>query len=173
MASRLSQILESDKIMVMDGGKVVEFDTPVNLLDTPNTMFASLVSQAGDIDPSRLREVAAEKALRASQTTMGKNGTGTKSRSKSTATSKQSSKVDLGSGRGGGSQGNVATTKTQQQNEPNNANGTTLERSAASLIPKSLEGLFTGGNKDGKKEGEENGKEKEVVIAKEEEAKKE
>ena len=44
IAHRLNTILDSDKILVMDNGKVLEFDTPSNLLKDPSSSFSSLVN---------------------------------------------------------------------------------------------------------------------------------
>ncbi len=35
--------MDSDKVLVMDKGQVAEFDSPNNLLNQPNSLFASLV----------------------------------------------------------------------------------------------------------------------------------
>jgi ABC-type proline/glycine betaine transport system ATPase subunit len=47
-----------DKILVMDHGRVVEYDTPIALLENPKSKFSMMVSQTGDIDLSKLREIA-------------------------------------------------------------------------------------------------------------------
>ena len=47
-----------DRILVMDHGKVVEFDTPLALLDNPKSKFSLMISQTGDVDPTRLRQLA-------------------------------------------------------------------------------------------------------------------
>jgi ATP-binding cassette subfamily C (CFTR/MRP) protein 1 len=36
--------MDSDKVLVMDAGRVAEYDTPANLLAKPTSMFAALVS---------------------------------------------------------------------------------------------------------------------------------
>jgi ATP-binding cassette, subfamily C (CFTR/MRP), member 1 len=43
VAHRLNTILDSDKVMVMDKGKVIEYDTPQRLLSNPQSSFFSLV----------------------------------------------------------------------------------------------------------------------------------
>jgi ABC-type multidrug transport system fused ATPase/permease subunit len=43
IAHRLNTIISSDKILVMDDGKVKEFDTPKNLMDDENSLFNSLL----------------------------------------------------------------------------------------------------------------------------------
>ncbi len=36
-----------DRVLVMDGGKVAEFDTPLNLFDREDSIFRSLCDEAG------------------------------------------------------------------------------------------------------------------------------
>ncbi|XP_077995245.1 ATP-binding cassette sub-family C member 9-like [Glandiceps talaboti] len=43
IAHRVSTILNSDTILVLSDGKVIEYDTPDNLLSQPDSVFASLV----------------------------------------------------------------------------------------------------------------------------------
>ncbi|RXG69071.1 Multidrug resistance-associated protein 4 [Armadillidium vulgare] len=47
IAHRINSIMNSDKVMVMDGGKLVEFASPHDLLKNENSTFALLVSQLG------------------------------------------------------------------------------------------------------------------------------
>jgi ABC-type multidrug transport system fused ATPase/permease subunit len=37
----------SDKILVLDFGKIIEYDTPLNLLNNNNSLFYSLVIENG------------------------------------------------------------------------------------------------------------------------------
>nr|XP_054771001.1 ATP-binding cassette sub-family C member 5-like [Lytechinus pictus] len=46
VAHRLNTILDSDKVLVMDDGRVAEFDKPSNLLANPNSMFSGMVAAA-------------------------------------------------------------------------------------------------------------------------------
>ncbi|KAK0457645.1 P-loop containing nucleoside triphosphate hydrolase protein [Desarmillaria tabescens] len=47
IAHRLNTIIESDRVLVMEAGKMAEFDTPQALLSKPDSIFYSLASQAG------------------------------------------------------------------------------------------------------------------------------
>ncbi|KIJ45713.1 hypothetical protein M422DRAFT_227467 [Sphaerobolus stellatus SS14] len=48
VAHRLQTIMDADKIMVLDAGNMVEFDSPVNLLKKEDGYLKSLVDQSGD-----------------------------------------------------------------------------------------------------------------------------
>jgi ABC-type multidrug transport system fused ATPase/permease subunit len=48
IAHRLQTIMNSDKIIVLDAGNLVEFDSPVNLLKREGSAFKSLVDESGD-----------------------------------------------------------------------------------------------------------------------------
>ena len=62
LATRFRVIVQMDKVMVMRHGEIVEFDTPLNLLDDPKSKFSLLLSQTGDVDPIALRSLAQKKA---------------------------------------------------------------------------------------------------------------
>ncbi|KAI0731222.1 metal resistance protein YCF1 [Earliella scabrosa] len=47
IAHRVNTILESDRVLVLDAGKVIEFDTPKNLLGNKQSSFHSLAAEAG------------------------------------------------------------------------------------------------------------------------------
>ncbi|XP_059174330.1 multidrug resistance-associated protein 1-like [Physella acuta] len=47
IAHRLNTVMDYDRILVLDNGQIVEFDTPKNLLERQDSMFYSLASQAG------------------------------------------------------------------------------------------------------------------------------
>ncbi|GJE92383.1 multidrug resistance-associated ABC transporter [Phanerochaete sordida] len=47
IAHRLNTIVYYDRVLVMDGGRVAEFDTPLNLFDREDSIFRSLCNEAG------------------------------------------------------------------------------------------------------------------------------
>lgn len=58
IAHRLNTIIESDKILVLDFGKLKEFGTPKDLLDDPNSQFSSMVNETGAENAEVLRRRA-------------------------------------------------------------------------------------------------------------------
>ncbi|KAF7353370.1 ATP-binding cassette transporter [Mycena sanguinolenta] len=50
VAHRLQTILDSDKIMVLDEGRIAEFDSPKELLKNPKGKLRALVDESGDKD---------------------------------------------------------------------------------------------------------------------------
>jgi ATP-binding cassette, subfamily C (CFTR/MRP), member 4 len=46
VAHRLNTVIDYDRIAVFDFGRLVEYDSPANLLRRPNSVFASLVAQS-------------------------------------------------------------------------------------------------------------------------------
>ena len=56
IAHRIDTIIDSDRILVIDAGKVVEFAPPQELIQTPTSIFAELCRQSGvDIHKSSNR----------------------------------------------------------------------------------------------------------------------
>ncbi|XP_035692368.1 multidrug resistance-associated protein 5-like isoform X1 [Branchiostoma floridae] len=47
IAHRLNTVLNSDRIMVMEDGKLVEFDTPAALMSDPNSRFSAMMAATG------------------------------------------------------------------------------------------------------------------------------
>ncbi|CAG9836010.1 unnamed protein product [Diabrotica balteata] len=58
IAHRLNTIMDSDKVLVMDAGKAVEFDHPFTLLKNINGVFYSLVMQTGKTTAKHLIAIA-------------------------------------------------------------------------------------------------------------------
>ncbi|CAH1122634.1 unnamed protein product [Ceutorhynchus assimilis] len=47
IAHRLNTIMDSDRVIVLDKGKIAEFDTPANLLTQPTSIFFGMCKDAG------------------------------------------------------------------------------------------------------------------------------
>ena len=47
IAHRLNTIMDSSKVMVLDNGKITEFDSPSNLLNNSNSSFYGMAKEAG------------------------------------------------------------------------------------------------------------------------------
>ncbi|XP_065177457.1 ATP-binding cassette sub-family C member 4-like [Sycon ciliatum] len=62
IAHRLKTVMDSDRIMVIDNGKIKEFDPPLYLLDEkPDGLFAEMVNSHGEEEAKRLREACCSK----------------------------------------------------------------------------------------------------------------
>ena len=60
IAHRLNTIMDSDRVLVMDDGRVVEFDHPYTLLQRNDTYFSKMVHQTGKMMKEQLVKVAKE-----------------------------------------------------------------------------------------------------------------
>lgn len=58
IAHRLNTIMDSDKVLVMDSGRVAEFDHPHILLQNPEGEFTKLVMETGPSMTATLHEIA-------------------------------------------------------------------------------------------------------------------
>ncbi|XP_074597590.1 ATP-binding cassette sub-family C member 4-like [Brevipalpus obovatus] len=58
IAHRLNTIIDFDRILVLDAGKVVEFDEPYNLLHKKNSLLSDLVSKTGPALSKQLHQIA-------------------------------------------------------------------------------------------------------------------
>ncbi|KAJ1901680.1 hypothetical protein LPJ66_000593 [Kickxella alabastrina] len=50
IAHRLRTVIDYDRVLVLDKGKIVEFDTPWNLLQKENSQFRSMCEKTGEYD---------------------------------------------------------------------------------------------------------------------------
>ncbi|KEP50725.1 multidrug resistance-associated ABC transporter [Rhizoctonia solani 123E] len=50
IAHRLRTVIDNDRILVLDAGQVVEFDTPKKLLENPNGVFHEMCRKSGDYE---------------------------------------------------------------------------------------------------------------------------
>jgi hypothetical protein len=54
----MHQVIDSDKLLVMEAGKVLEFDDPTTLLENSDSSLAKLVGSLGEAAAARLAEKA-------------------------------------------------------------------------------------------------------------------
>lgn len=50
IAHRLNTIMDSDRIILLEHGKIAEFDTPSNLLADSNSLFYGMAKDAGIVE---------------------------------------------------------------------------------------------------------------------------
>lgn len=62
VAHRIATVIDFDKVLVLDAGEVVEYDSPIALLEKEGSAFASLCQKTGEWD---LLKGMAEKAAAA------------------------------------------------------------------------------------------------------------
>ncbi|XP_018575091.1 multidrug resistance-associated protein 4-like [Anoplophora glabripennis] len=60
VAHRLNTIMDSDKVLVMDSGTMIEFDHPHVLLQNQNSVFYKMVAESGKSLADQLRRIARE-----------------------------------------------------------------------------------------------------------------
>merc|ERR1711997_724679 len=58
VAHRLHTVMDSDRILVMDDGQVVEFDKPATLLENSQGYLSQLVNQTGPTMKNKLWQIA-------------------------------------------------------------------------------------------------------------------
>ena len=58
IAHRLQTVMDSDRILVLDDGKVMEFDSPGKLLENSDGYLFKLVNQTGPSAKKKLTQMA-------------------------------------------------------------------------------------------------------------------
>lgn len=61
IAHRLHTIIDSDRIMVLEKGRLMELDAPATLLTNPNSLFYQLVNETGPEESEKLRAIARQR----------------------------------------------------------------------------------------------------------------
>lgn len=60
VAHRLNTVIDSDRVLVIDAGRVVEFDAPLILMQNDNGMFHNMVKSLGSQEYDRLLSISRE-----------------------------------------------------------------------------------------------------------------
>ena len=63
IAHRLNTILDSSKVMVLDAGKIVEFDSPETLLRHESSIFHGMVREAGLLQQQNQQNLSQPKVV--------------------------------------------------------------------------------------------------------------
>ena len=58
IAHRLRTVIDYNRVMLLDQGKIVELDTPANLLKNPDSLFYSLCKATGKTEFAVLKKMA-------------------------------------------------------------------------------------------------------------------
>lgn len=58
IAHRLNTVMDSDKVLVMDSGTMVEYDNPYKLLENKNGYLYKMVEQTGQVTADLLYGIA-------------------------------------------------------------------------------------------------------------------
>jgi ABC-type multidrug transport system fused ATPase/permease subunit len=58
IAHRINTIIDSDKVLVMEEGKIAEYDSPKNLLNQKDSMFSKLINNMGEEAANHMRTLA-------------------------------------------------------------------------------------------------------------------
>lgn len=61
IAHRLNTIADFDRVLVLDQGELVEFDTPHALLSNPQSLFSQLADATGVSNAALIRSIAKSK----------------------------------------------------------------------------------------------------------------
>ncbi|KAI9342571.1 P-loop containing nucleoside triphosphate hydrolase protein [Obelidium mucronatum] len=61
IAHRLNTLMDYDKILVLESGRLMEFDSPNNLANKPTSLFSALIDETGASNAQILRKMAADK----------------------------------------------------------------------------------------------------------------
>lgn len=69
VAHRLNTIMDSDKVLVMESGSMVEFDHPHVLLQNIRGVFTKMVAETGNPMAEQLKKVARENYLQKNKVT--------------------------------------------------------------------------------------------------------
>lgn len=67
--------MDSDKVLVMGSGEILEFDHPYILLSDPNSQFSSMVRETGEKNSKTLFEVSKDAYFRSNVQEYGQKET--------------------------------------------------------------------------------------------------